>query len=153
MDKLVQILNSIPGKIAQAIKTMQKSAEHQTPPSHQPEEQKQMPVNQVAIPSQVPKLPIKKIAIVFGGIILFLVILSVVMKLLPRGNGLIPSGATPTNTAVVATPVSTPTQYSDDPEVLNLEQSTKTLDEQLKQIQLDESNLRPRPLDFDVNFN
>lgn len=165
MDKLVQILNSIPVKLMQMIKNMQKKslpvstnvqpgiAETAAPVAPHPEQMSTPQVQpQVKAPQRnLSKLPLKKIAIGFGVIIVILVVLSIIMNLLPKGNGIIPGGPTPTATAVVA-PVATPTQYHDDPEVINLEQNTKTLDGQLNQIQLDESNLRPRPLDFDVSF-
>lgn len=177
MDKLVQMLNSIPVKLMQAVKNMQKksssaSVTSQPVPNHSTSQPQAQPapvyqaqqaghqepavsssdqVNAKPTPSPLSKLPIKKIAIAFGAIIAFLVILSIVMKLLPKASQILPTGATPTPTSV-ATPVATPTQYHDNPEVINLEQNTKTLDDQIKNIQLDETNLKPRPLDFDVSF-
>ena len=171
MDKLVQILNSIPEKLMQIVKNMQKkslpasantqttpvqpqtSSVYQSQPAVQPEAvvTSQEAIKANPIKSPLSKLPIKKIAIGFGAIVVFLIILSIVMKLLPKASQILPIGATPTPTSA-ATPAATPTQYSDDPEVLNLEQNTKTLDDQLKNIQLDETNLKPRPLDFDIDF-
>lgn len=57
---------------------------------------------------------------------------------------------TPTATPVVATP--TPSRYATDSGVLKIEADINTLDGELSGVDLEESNIKPRPLDFDINF-
>lgn len=158
MDKLTKILNSIPAKLLALFKK-------------KPEEQPLAPLMPAApltpqVPSvepsnthlPQPKLEFvgkvnKKEVVILGGmlfIIVILALLAVVFKIkLP-----IPGFEQPTPVPVV-TPAPLPTpvpKYFNDADVLKLEENTNILENELNNIDIEESNIQPRPLDWDINF-
>jgi hypothetical protein len=109
---------------------------------------------QVAV-SSTPKKGHKKLIIFAVGFILFIAVmmfLSVALGIKLPGQDLImpPPAPTPTAPPVVFTPA--PNKYASDPEIIKLQQDIESLDKELQTIDIDETNLKPRPYQWDVNF-
>lgn len=87
---------------------------------------------------------------VFTAIVFILGVLAVVFKAKIR----LPLVALPTASPVPLPPVSTPTpsKYATQSAVIKIQEDINALDQDLNKVELDESNIKPKPLDFDVVF-
>lgn len=114
------------------------------------------PEDPAATSASSPKKGHKKIIIFAVSFTLFLAVLMIMSAVLgikiPGQDLFIPPAPSPTPTpaAVVFTP--TPNKYASDPEVIKLQQDIESLDKELQTIDIDETNLKPRPYQWDVNF-
>ncbi|KKQ75488.1 MAG: hypothetical protein US96_C0010G0004 [Candidatus Woesebacteria bacterium GW2011_GWB1_38_5b] len=153
MNKLTNLLNSIPAKLAGLLK---KKPQISTPLVMTPQ------VANVEVPP--PTLEVEPKVSFFGKInkkeivilvvmllaIIILALLAVVFKIkLP-----IPGFEQPTPTPFV-TPIPSPTpvpKYFNDADVLKIEENTNILENELNNIDIEESNIQPRPLDWTINF-
>lgn len=107
------------------------------------------------ISSLFPKssFPIKKIIIIAIVVFIVLVLLLVGVSILSRLMKPKPvaiSSPTPEATFIPATP--TPSRYATDSAVLDIEKNIETLDKELSEVDLDEVNLKPRALKWEVTF-
>lgn len=105
--------------------------------------------------SLLPKssFPIKKVIIIAVVILIVLILLlvgvSILSRLMKPAPVAIPS-PTPEATFIPATP--TPSRYATDSAVLDIEKNIETLDKELSEVDLDEVNLKPRALKWEVTF-
>ena len=95
-----------------------------------------------------------KFGLVFLGGFTILILILGVLKFVFKQNIALPLGILPTPPAQTFAPVatSTPSKYASEPAVIKIDEDINKLDEDLGRVELDESNIRPRPLDFDVVF-
>lgn len=163
MQKVTELLNSIPKKLMEAINKMKakKGALPVTTAAEPTATSGQVysnPTSSVSSQSVTAKLPnfdkgkIKKIGLFAGIGIGVLILLSLLMRLMPKGLPILSPSPTPSATpaVVVATPI--PSKYATDAGILKIEADIQVLETEMGQVELDETNLRPRPLDFNINF-
>lgn len=98
------------------------------------------------------KQKIKKIAIIAGVGLVVLILLSLLMRLMPKGLPILTTSPTPSATPVVIVATPIPSKYATDEAILKIEADIQGLETEMGQVELDETNLRPRPLDFNINF-
>ena len=97
---------------------------------------------------------LKKVLIIAGVLIVVLLLLSVIVRMLPKGGPAVVPTAIPSLTPT-PTPQSTigrPSPYSNDPEIANAKQELDILDALLNQATFREDILRISQLDWSVNF-
>lgn len=87
---------------------------------------------------------------IFTVILFILGILAVVFKAKIRLPLVALPTASPTPLPPVATP--TPSKYATESAVIKIQEDMNALDQDLNKVELDESNIKPKPLDFDVVF-
>lgn len=102
--------------------------------------------------SSVPK---SRKPLIFGAFFVGLVILLVIVvavvgsRLGGNGNGQV-AVSSPTPAAPAFTPA--PNKYASDPDIVKLQNDIQSFDSELGQIDVQESNLKPRPYLWDINF-
>lgn len=109
----------------------------------------------IATKIKTPSSMLKKI-LEIGVIILVILALLVIATYSLRivKNQLTPSVvATPVPTLGPAIATPAPGKYSTDPSVLKLNSDTNNLDDELSRIDIGESNIKPRPFNWDIKFN
>lgn len=105
------------------------------------------------IPERLRKI-LRIMGIVFAVLLVLMIILSIVLKLKSKvpvevkptpaaSFELLPSGEVITN----------PSRYATDSGVLKIEEDLRNLEKELDNLQVNETNLLPPRLDFDINFN
>lgn len=105
------------------------------------------------IPERLRKI-LRIVGIVFAVLLVLVIILSTVLKLKGKvpvevkptpvaSFGPLPSGEVTTN----------PSRYATDSGVLKIEEDLRNLEKELDNLQVNETNLLPPRLDFDINFD
>lgn len=121
-----------------------------TPPDAVPPKKSILKLPQINLPfGKVNKKEVYILSFIFV-IIVMLAILAAVFKIKIPLPGIILPSPTPTLAPTVApTPVP---RYLNDPDMLKLQQDADTLESELNGVDIEESNIQPRPLDWDINF-
>lgn len=107
----------------------------------------------VKIPERLRKI-LRIVGIVFAVLILLMIILSTVLKL----KGRVPVEIKPTP-VVSFEPlpsgevIISPSRYATDSGVIKIEEDLRNLEKELDSMQVNETNLLPPRLDFDINFD
>lgn len=179
MNKLVEILNSIPVKLMALIKNIKIKApktSSATPtaisqpapvaapvppkevvPSVVPVAQSPQPeiLHSVSTPSIQTKkgINIKKwvfvLIAVLSVVLILLIVISVVLGRDPKEFITLPTPTPASTPFATSKPLS---KYATDSAVLKIKQDIDNLDRDLSTVDLDESNLKPRTLDFEISF-
>lgn len=110
------------------------------------------PLPQV-VAKKAPK-EMKKILIIVAVIAILLLVLMIGINILSRmrsNNIVVAPSPTPEVTAPPVTPP--PTRYATDSAVLEIEKNINGLDTELSQVDIDEVNLKPRSMQWEVKFD
>jgi len=94
------------------------------------------------------------VSIVFAVLLFLMIILSIVLK----SRGKVPVEVKPTPVVSFEPPpsgevITNPSRYATDPGVLKIEEDLRNLEKELDSLQVNEVNLLPPRLDFDINFD
>lgn len=103
-------------------------------------------------PEQLRFKPSKKIIIIASVIFVVVVLGTVLFAVMSSRPNPTQAPSPSPSPVVVATPSPIPSRYATDSGVLKIEADTNALDKELSEVDIDEDNLKPRALKWDVNF-